>query len=82
MFDFDAAYLDIFASGHFIAHEVLKDDADFSMQVVQVVFAQVDTIEQNLAFGRIVEPGDELDDGGLSLAVLADQAQRAAGAEE
>ncbi len=78
---FDAAHCDVFARGHFVAHEVLKDDADLGVQIGQVVFAQVDAIEQNLAFGRIVEARDQLDDGGLSLAVLADQSHALSGAE-
>ena len=73
MRNFDAAHGDVFARRHLIAHEVLKDDADLRVQVVQIVFAQVDAIEQNLAFGRIVEPGNELDDRGLALAVFANQ---------
>ena len=44
-----------------------------AVQVGEVVFAQIDAIQQNPAFGRIVEPRDQLDDRGFSLAVFADQ---------
>ena len=77
--NFDAAHGDVFARRHFVAHEVLKDDADLGVQVGQVVLAQIDAIEQDLAFGGIVEPRDELDDGGLALAVFADQGDALAG---
>ena len=79
--NFNAAHGDVFARRHLVAHEVLEDDADLRVQIVQVVFAQIDAIEQNLAFGRIVEPRDELDDGGLALAVFADERDALAGAE-
>src|SRR5205085_230028 len=51
----------------------LEDDADLAIQVFQVVLAQVHAVEQDLTFRWIVEPGNELDDGGLALAVLTDQ---------
>ena len=51
------------------------------MQIGQIIFAQVDAIEQNAAFGGIVETGDQLDDGGLALAVLADQCHALSGAK-
>src|SRR5207248_1083213 len=35
--------------------------------------AQVHSVEQDLTFGGIVEPGNQLDNGGFALAVLADQ---------
>src|SRR5207249_1436054 len=38
----DAPYGDVFPGGHFIAHEVLKDDANVTIQVLQIVLAQVD----------------------------------------
>ena len=59
--------------GHLEAHEVLEDDPDLAVKVGEVVLAEVDAVEQDLALGGIVETGDELDDGGLALAVLADE---------
>ena len=50
-----------------------------AMQIVEVVFAQVDAVEQDLAFGGIVEARDQLDDGGFALAVFADQGDALAG---
>jgi hypothetical protein len=71
--DFNSANCDVFARRHFVAHEVLKDDSDLRMQIGQIVFAEVDAIEQNLTFGWIVETRDQLDDGGFPLAVLTNQ---------
>ena len=77
----DAADGDVFARGHLEAHEVLKDDADVAVEIFEGVLAQVDAVEQDLSFGGIVESGDEFDDGGLALAVLADQRDSFAGRE-
>src|SRR5689334_19032479 len=70
---------DVFARGHLIAHEVLKYDADFAIEIVQVVFAKVDSIEQDLSFDRIVEPGQEFDDRRLALAVFANKCDALSG---
>ena len=78
---FDATHSDILPGGHLEAHEVLEDDANLAVEVGQVVVAQVDTVEQDLAFGRIVEAGDELDDCGFALAVFADQGDAFAGSK-
>ena len=69
----DAANRNVFARCHLVAHVVLKDDADFAVKIFEAVLAQVHSIEQDLAFKRIVEPGQQLDDGGLAFAVFADQ---------
>ena len=67
------AHGDVFAGSHLVAHEILKDHADLAIQIVEVVFAKIDPIEQDLSFGGIVESGDQFDDGGFAFAVLADQ---------
>jgi hypothetical protein len=78
---FDAAHGNILAGGHFIAHEVLKDHADFGVQGGQVIFAKIDAVKQNLAFGWIVETRDELDHGGLALTIFANQSHTLPGQE-
>src|SRR5205085_11722001 len=55
------------------AHEILEDPANPLAQLVGVVFAQVHTVEQDLALGWIVEPRQQLDQRGLAGAVLANQ---------
>ena len=42
-------------------------------KILNIVFAQVYAIQKNAASGRIVKPGNQFDNGGLSLPVLADQ---------
>jgi hypothetical protein len=77
----DAAHRYVLTRGHLIAHEILEDDADFAAQVVDVVLAQIDAIEQNLPGGWIVEPGDELDDSGFALAILSNKGDTFTGLE-
>src|SRR5258708_24975562 len=62
----DAANRDVLAGGHFVAHEVLKDNADLPMQIFEVVLAKIESIEQDLSISGIVEPGHQLNDGGLA----------------
>ena len=64
---------DVLPRRHLVAHEVLKDDADLAVQLLERVLAQVPAVEQDLADGRVVKPRDQLDDSGLTLAVLADE---------
>ena len=44
-----AADGDVLPRGHLVAHEVLEDDADLAVQILDVVLAQVDAVEQNAA---------------------------------
>ena len=73
------AHADVLPHRHLVAHEVLEDDAHFAMQVLDGVLAQIDAVEQDLAFGGVVEARDQLDHGGLALAVFADQGDALAG---
>ena len=77
----DAADGDVLAGGHLEAHEVLKDDADLAVEIFEGVLAEIDAVEEDLALGGIVEPSDEFDDGGLALAVFADERDAFAGRE-
>ena len=69
----DLAHGDIFAGCHLVPHEVLKDHRGLAAQVLEVVLAQVHTVEQDLSRAGVVEPRQQLDHGSLALAVLADQ---------
>jgi hypothetical protein len=51
MRDFNSADCDILSRCHFVAHEVLKDDTDLRVEIGQIVFTEVNAIEQNLTFG-------------------------------
>src|SRR6516164_1048078 len=75
----DLTHGNVLGSGHLIAHEVLKDDGGLTAEILKVVLAKIDAIEQDGPFGGIVKPCQELDDRGLSLPVLADQRDALAG---
>jgi hypothetical protein len=64
---FNAAHFDIFTGRHFVAHEILKNDADLSVKVGNVVFAQIDSVQQNLSLCGVIEPRDQLDDCGFAV---------------
>jgi hypothetical protein len=51
---FDPANPDILGHGHLVMHEILKNDADLLPQVFQVVFSEINSIEQYLAFRGVV----------------------------
>ena len=77
----DTADGDVLTGGHFEAHEVLEDDADVAVEIFEGVVAEVDAVEEDLAFGGIVEARNEFDDGGFALAVFADEGDALAGGE-
>ena len=52
-----------------------------AVEIFEDVLAEVDAVEQDLAFGWIVETGDEFDDGGLALTVFADEGDSFSGRE-
>src|SRR5262249_33562762 len=69
----DSPHCDIFLRGHVVAHEILKNYANFLPEVFQVVLAKVYAIEQNLPIRRIVEARDELRNRGFSLPIFSNQ---------
>src|SRR3712207_4329481 len=76
----DLSKADVMSCGQFIAHKVLKNDAHLGAQVVYVVLPQVDAVEQNSSGCRVVEP-QQLDNGGLSGAVMSSQCNALAWAD-
>ena len=69
----DFPHGNVFSGGHFIAHEILENDPDFTVQVLQVVFPKVNSIQQNPARAGIVKTSNQLHDGRLSLTVFPHQ---------
>ncbi len=63
---------DVLPRGHLVLEEVLEDDADVAAQVVQVVLLDRVPVDQDLTGCRLVQPGQQLDQGGLACAVVAD----------
>ncbi len=70
---------DVLAGRHLITHEVLEDDPDFAVKIFQVVFAEIDAVEQHLSISRIVKASDQLHDSRLALAVFSDERDPLAG---
>ena len=69
----DAAHGDVVRGRHFVAHEILKNNAGFFPQIFEVVFANIDTVEKNLAVRDVVKPRKQLHDRRLALAILTDE---------
>src|SRR5271165_3082365 len=63
----------VFAGRHFVAHEILKDNANLPIQALQAIFAKVNAIEKYLPLEGVVQARQQLDDGGLALAILSDE---------
>jgi len=77
----DIADSDILRQRHLIAPIVLEDDPDLAAKGLRVIFPQVDPIQQDPAFRRIIKPGQQFDQGGLTGPVLSHQGQLLAGAK-
>ena len=52
-------------------HEVLKNDTDFAAQGIDVVLAEIDSVQQNFAARRLIQARNQLHQGALALAVFA-----------
>src|SRR5690348_3236003 len=76
-----AAHGNVLPRRHLKAHEVLKDYADVTVEILKVILAQVHAIQKNLSFGGIVQPRNQLHYGGFSLPVLANQRNALAGGQ-
>jgi len=69
----DVAGADVLADAQLVAGEVLEDDADAAAQGQLVPLLQVAAVEVDVAGGGGVEAGEQLDQGRLAGAVLADE---------
>src|SRR4029077_10328468 len=58
---------------------VLKNDAEQAAEVLQIDFADVDAVEEDLAALNVVEAWEERDESGLSGASVADDGEGLAG---
>ena len=65
----------VFADRELVAAKVLKDDANALAQGFDVPVLQVQPVEEDVALGRLVEPGQQLYQCRLARAVFADQCQ-------
>jgi hypothetical protein len=56
-----------------IAHEVLKDHADFLPEIERIELTNVDALDQDVALRGIVEAAQQFDHCGFSRAVVSHQ---------
>ncbi len=63
---FDLPKANIFPHAELVAHVVLEDYPKPLMQGFQIVFTQVDTIQQDLPLSRVIKPGEQLDQRGFT----------------
>ena len=66
----DLADADVLVEGEIVAHEVLKDHADRLAHRCELVLAQIDAVEENATFGRVIESGEQFRERRLAGAVL------------
>ena len=77
----DTAHADIVACGKTVADEILEDYPDMGMDIAHGKILEIDAVHRDAALVGVIEPGQQLDDGGLARAILAHQSQRLAGLE-
>jgi hypothetical protein len=70
---FDLTEANVFLYRQVITDEVLENHADLLAQRQRIDVAEIYPVDQDRAFGRIVEPAQELDQGRLTGAVVAHQ---------
>ena len=66
---------DVAADGVGKQERVLRDDADLRAQCGERPVSRVDAVNQHAAFSRVVETGDEVDEGGFACARFAENAE-------
>ena len=64
-----APYADVFLRSHVVVHIILEDHANLFAQILQVVFFDIATADQDLASIRVVQTRKELDQRCLARAV-------------
>ena len=69
----ERADADVLVEAQVIADEVLENDANRAAHRLEIVVTQIDPIEQNAPFRRIIQPCEQLDERRLPGAVLANE---------
>ena len=77
----DVPDADVLADRQLVGGVVLEHHRELAAQFRRVVLPDVDAVDQDLAFVRVVESAEELDDGRLARAVAADEGDRLARAD-
>jgi hypothetical protein len=70
-----APHPDVLADLELVLVEVLEENPEAAAQRPGVPVAHVTTVDQDAPLGRLVEPGEQLHQGGLARAVLPDERQ-------
>ncbi len=74
----DVADADVVRGGELVGRVVLEHDAELPTDLRRVVRADIPTVDQDLTFGRVVEPPQQLDHGRFAGAIATDQRNRLA----
>ncbi len=77
--DFLVAEADVFGQRAGEEERILQDDGEVLAERVQIVLAQVDAVDQNLAGGDVVEAHHQAGEGGFAGAGVAYDGDRLAG---
>src|SRR5256714_7321909 len=67
----DLAHTDVLAQDEIVTDKILEDDSDVPAKTVEVIVAQLDTIEQDATFVGIVEAGEQLHERGLGRPIIS-----------
>ena len=71
----DQPRADVLLEEEGVAQKILEDDTDALAQRFDIPVGQWQSVEHNAPFGRLVQPRQQFNQGGLSRAVFADQRQ-------
>src|SRR5256714_8608449 len=69
----DLAHTDVFAQDEVVTHKILEDDSDVPAETVEIIVAQLDTVEHDATFVGIVEAATENHERGLVRPLLSHQ---------
>src|SRR6478735_5195878 len=75
----DAAEPDVFPQLELVLVEVLEQNAEALAQLLRIPSRQIAPIEHDAPLAGLVQPGQELDEGGFSGAIFADQGDAVTG---
>lgn len=69
----------VFTDGPGEEHIALQHHADAGPQLLQGIVPHIQSVQQDRAFGDVIEPGDQIDQGGLSCSRAAHDGHELAG---
>ena len=75
----DSPHRNVLVSGHFIAHEILKNNSNLMAQIFNRILTKIYSVQQHLTFGRIIQAAHQFDQSGFALPILPNQRDAFAG---